>query len=395
MVRAKFQCIAIVLLCSCLPPAGIGHAAADQNTRLHRLVTQAITPLMQRYGVPGMAVGIIINSHSYCYDYGVASRATGKPVSRDTLFEIGSISKTFTATLASYAQVTGQLALSDTPGKYLPALRGSSFDHVSVLNLATHTSGGLPLQVPDEISNDAQLMAYYQNWKPAYAAGTYRTYSNPGIGMLGLVAAKSMHQQFDTLMERTLFPGLGLKHTYLQLPKAQADNYAQGYTMTDVPVRMTPGVLASEAYGIRTTAADLLRFIAANMQLLDLDRKLQAALVDTHTGYYRIGAMTQDLVWEQYRYPAELDELLAGNSAGIIFDANPVTGLSPPLPPQADVLINKTGSTNGFGAYMAFVPGKKIGVVLLANKSYPIEARVSAAFEILTQLDGGALRDSR
>ena len=50
-------------------------------------------------------------------------------------------------------------------------------------------------------------------------------------------------------------------------------------------------------------------------------------------------------------------------------------------------MLNKTGSTNGFGSYAAFIPGKKIGVVLLANKNYPIDARVNAAYEILTQLD--------
>jgi len=60
---------------------------------------------------------------------------------------------------------------------------------------------------------------------------------------------------------------------------------------------MTPGVLASEAYGIRTSVGDLLRFVEANMRMLDLDEKLQRAITDTHTGYYRIGAMTQDLIW--------------------------------------------------------------------------------------------------
>jgi beta-lactamase class C len=50
------------------------------------------------------------------------------------------------------------------------------------------------------------------------------------------------------------------------------------------------------------------------------------------------------------------------------------------------VLINKTGSTNGFAAYVAFVPARRLGIVLLTNKNSPIAARVRAAFEILTQL---------
>ena len=100
--------------------------------------------------------------------------------------------------------------------------------------------------------------------------------------------------------------------------------------------------------------------------------------------------MTQDLIWEQYRYPAKLEELLAGNSAKVSLEANPVVRIDPPSPPRDDVLINKTGSTNGFGTYVAFVPAKKIGLVLLANKNYPADARVRAAYAILTRLIGEA-----
>jgi beta-lactamase class C len=164
-------------------------------------------------------------------------------------------------------------------------------------------------------------------------------------------------------------------------------NYAQGYTEKNVPARMTAAVLSSEAYGVKTTAADILRFLEANMGLLKLDDKMQRAITDTHTAYFNAGVMTQDLVWEQYALPCKLETLLKGNSPDMIFHATPVTGISPPEKPRNDVWINKTGSTNGFGAYVAFIPTKRSGIVLLANKSYPIKERVTIAHKILDQLD--------
>ena len=137
---------------------------------------------------------------------------------------------------------------------------------------------------------------------------------------------------------------------------------------------------------MRTTAGDLLRFVEANLGMLALDEKWQRAITDTHIGHYRIGAMTQDLIWEQYPFPVELKTLLAGNSEALILGANPAVKLDPPSAPQGKVLLNKTGSTSGFSTYVAFVPARKLGVVLLANKRCPIDARVTIAKEILTRL---------
>jgi len=96
--------------------------------------------------------------------------------------------------------------------------------------------------------------------------------------------------------------------------------------------------------------------------------------------------MTQDLVWEQYTYPVSLLSLIQGNSDNVVFEANRLSPIDPPLHPENNVLINKTGSTSGFGAYVAFIPQRKIGVILLANRAYPISARVTAAYRILTRL---------
>jgi beta-lactamase class C len=390
MRRRNPQIAAMVFCLSTLLPM---QSRADTDpSSVGKIVAQAITPLMARYGVPGMAVGVVLDGQNYVFDYGVASKATSRPVTHDTLFEIGSVSKTFTATLASYAQVSGDLSFSDMTSKYLPALRGSAFDKVSLTNLGTHTPGGLPLEAPDDVTNDVQVMEYFRHWKPDYPPGTYRTYSNLSAGLLGLSAARSMNGDFTGLMARLVFSGLGLKHTYLNVPTDQMENYAQGYTRAGAPIRVAPGPLATEAYGIRMTAGDLLRFVDANMGLLDIDGTLQRAISNTHTGYYHIqtGGMIQDLIWEQYPYPVRLQDLLAGNSSKVSAAPNAVAALQPPLPPQEDVLIDKTGSTNGFASYVAFVPEEKLGIVVLANRNIPVAVRVKIAYDILTRLHAGA-----
>lgn len=361
-------------------------ASASEVDDLQAVVSQTVRPLMARYRIPGMAVGVTLDGRHYIFDYGVASKATGTPVGQSTLFEIGSITKTFTATLASYAAAIDKLSLSDIVSFDVPSLRGTSFDRVRLVNLATHTAGNLPLQFPDDVQSDADAMRYYARWKPTHRAGTYRLYSNTSVMLLGLAAATRLGSDFAPLMQRDIFAPLGLKNTFLRIPKNRLPDYAQGYTPAGIPKRLSIGPLALEAYGIRTTASDLLRFIDANLNSLDLGTTLRDAIANTHTGYYRVGTMTQDSVWEQYTYPVGLPVLLQGNSERIIFEENKVAPINPPSAPQNDVFINKTGSTNGFGAYVAFIPERKMGIVLLANTSYPISARVIAAYRILAQL---------
>jgi beta-lactamase class C len=377
-------------LCATWALAGAGHAAYASADRVETVVDEAIQPLMAKDHIPGMAVGVIVAGQPRVFNYGVASTQTGQPVTNRTLFELGSVSKTLTATLASLADVDHQLSLSDSVSKYLPSLDRAPFGRLSLLELGTHTPGGLPLQVPDDIRDEAGLMRYFRAWRPAHAPGTYRTYSNVGIGTLGLITADSMGQDFTQLMQGRLFPALGLQDSFIDVPAAREADYAQGYTKQGQPVRMTGGVLAPQAYGVKSTAADMLRFVAGNMTPGGLDPTLQRAITQTHTGYFKAGPLTQDLVWEQYPYPVALKTLLAGNGPAMIFDGMPATRLQPPEAPRGDVWINKTGSTNGFGSYVAFIPDRRLGIVILGNRNFPIEDRVAAAYRILHALDATA-----
>lgn len=371
-------------IAACMAIFAAGQCVAQDQ--IETVVNAAVQPVMQAEGIHGMAVAVTVNGQAHYFNYGVASKETGNPVTQDTLFEIGSVSKTFTATLAAYAQATGKLSLSDKASQVLPALRGSAFDHISVLQLGTYSAGGLPLQFPAESDSADKMLGYYQQWKPLYAPGSHRLYSNPSLGLFGYLAAQSMGQPFDELMEKTLLPKLGLKHTYVHVPQDQMALYAQGYNKDGKPVRVTPGALDSEAYGVKTSAADLLGYVGANMKPASLEKPLQQAIALTHSGYYTVGDMTQGLGWEMYRYPITLDRLLDGNSTPMAMEAHKVQWLNPPQAQPQSVLVNKTGSTGGFGAYVAYVPSKDIGIVMLANKNYPNEQRVRIAHQILSAL---------
>ncbi|WP_285435981.1 class C beta-lactamase [Pseudomonas sp. fls2-241-R2A-110] len=367
---------------------GAGHciAATQSDAQLDALVKAAIGPIMQQQNIPGVSIAITQNGQQHYFNYGVASKEDGKPVSKDTLFEIGSVSKTFATTLVAYAQVSGKLSLSDRASQIWPELRGSAFDTISVLQLGTYTAGGLPLQFPDEADHPDKMLAYFQQWKPVYAPGTHRLYSNPSLGLSGYLAAKGMGKPYDELMEKTLLPQLGLKHTFLNVPQDQMGLYAQGYSKDDKPVRVSPGALDSQAYGVKTSAADLLRYVEANLKPATLEKPLQQAIALTHSGYYTVGEMTQGLGWEFYPYPASLDTLLTGNSTEMAMQAQEVQWLNPPQPAQDTAWFNKTGSTGGFGAYIAFVPSKDIGIVILANKNYPNPERIRLAHKIVSAL---------
>lgn len=353
-----------------------------------RAVDDTMRPLMQAHGIPGMAVAVTVRGRDYFRHYGVASRESGRPVDAGTLFEIGSVSKLFTATLAAHAEAEGRLSLSERATESLPALRGTALDKVTLLQLATYTGGGLPLQVPDGISDARTLQDYFRTWQPAHPPGTRRVYSNLGIGLLGAATAARLGQPFEQAVERTVFAPLGMGSSYYRVPAARMKDYAQGYTKADAPVRMQPGMYAGPAYGVRATAADMLRFLAAGMPDAPTAGALRKAMARTRQAQFRAGDMVQGLVWEQYSYPVGLQQLLSGNGDRMVYQPVEAVALAQAWPPAAgEVLLNKTGSTNGFAAYVAVVPARGLGIVMLANKNYPAAARIAAALEVLTKVE--------
>lgn len=350
-------------------------------------VDAAIEPLMREHGIAGMAVAVYDNGQAHYFNYGWASKRDKVAVTRDTLFEVGSVSKTFTATLVAMASVEGKLDLDAPASQYQPALAGSAIGSATVRELGAYSGDCLPLQFPDTVQTSEQTLAFFQHWQRRSERGSQRCYSNPSLGLFGDLAARAQQQPFAQVMTENVLPRLGLQHTWLEVPANVRGLYAQGYDADNKPVRVGPGPYAEQAYGIKTSASDLLHFVQLQLQPAPRDAAVRQAISITQGGYFEVGAMTQGLGWERYPYPVNLETLLAGNSAAMIREPQATRPITPALPAEPAAWYNKTGATNGFGAYVAFVPARQVGIVILANRNYPNEARVRAAYRILSSME--------
>ncbi|MFB6325188.1 class C beta-lactamase [Pantoea deleyi] len=364
-------------------------AAADLSSQqVTSLVRATIEPLMAQQSIPGMSVAVLYNGRSQFVNFGVADLDSRRRVTENTLFELGSVSKTFTGTLAGVQIRNGDIRLSDPVQKYWPQLTGEQWRPVRMLHLATYTAGGLPLQLPDEVTDAASLLDFYQTWQPASAPGMQRQYSNASIGLFGALMVKGDYEQ---AMEKNVFQPLHLTRTYITVPRSMMLNYAWGYK-NGQPVRVSPGMLDAEAYGIKSTARDMLTFMQANLdpnRLSAGNAVLRNAMRTAQSRYFSVGKLYQGLGWEMYDWPVSADTLIGDSDNSVALRARPATQITPVGPSQRASWVHKTGATNGFGAYIAFIPAENCGIVMLANKNYPNPLRVRAAWEILQALQQG------
>lgn len=191
-----------------LVASGSAFATIQTEEKLSGIVDNVVIPLMKEQAIPGMAVAVIYQGKPYYFTWGMADVAGKQPVTQQTLFELGSVSKTFTGVLGGDAIARGETKLSDPVSKYWPALSGKQWEGISLLNLATYTAGGLPLQVPDNVTDEASLQNYYETWQPQWTTGTKRLYSNASIGLFGKLAVKSSGMSFEQAMSKRVFQPL-------------------------------------------------------------------------------------------------------------------------------------------------------------------------------------------
>ena len=183
----------------------------------------------------------------------------------ETLFEIGSVSKTFTATLAGYALTRTRCASTTAPastGRHCRAAASTA----SACSTSRPIPPAAPLQFPDSVQKDqAQIRDYYRQWQPTYAPGSQRLYSNPSIGLFGYLAARSRASRSNGSWSSKCSRHWASNRPTSTCPRRRWRSTPGLYVKDDRPLRVGPGPLDAEGYGVKTSAADLLRFVDANL----------------------------------------------------------------------------------------------------------------------------------
>lgn len=227
-----------------------------------------------RHEVPGAAIGVLREGAVTTAYHGIADVRTGEPVTAETLFSVGSMTKTMVATVIAQLADAGRLAIDDPVAAYLPELRGSGWAQVASLRGLLANRSGLPLRdglefgFADRPEDDDGALSRLTAEIPAGPPTTgIWSYTNVGWCVLGRVIETVTGAPWEDSMRRRLFDQAGMNDTTFA---SAGGRRACGHEITaDGPVPVEP--LAARAYGPAgtsavSTVADLLRFAAVLLE---------------------------------------------------------------------------------------------------------------------------------
>lgn len=311
------------------------------NAAIEEAITARIAP---RNG-QGIVVGVLEPQGRRIVNKGPAG---AEPFDGETLFEIGSISKVFTALLLADMANKGEVSLDDPAAKYLPAgatmpERGGK--QITLADLSTHMSGlprlpdNMPFSNPEDPYADyteALLLEFLAGYELPRDIGESWEYSNLGVGLLGYLLGRAAGSDYETLLRERITGPLGMTDTAITLSADQQARFAPGHDVYMRPAQPWQLAAIVGAGGIRSTTADMLKFAAA---VLDADSPLGAAMKTTLSVRREMGnARSEQALGWMVTHPEPGREILMHN-----------------------------GGTGGYRATLVLDPAKETAIVALAN----------------------------
>lgn len=331
---------------------------SDLTANLRAIAQEAL----DRWGVPGAAIGVLHNGETTFASFGITSAETRQPVTPETLFRIASISKPFTATLAMTLVNDGLLDLDKPIADYLPgvALTDGPAEWqraITMRHLLSHTAGidcelGEPLDLMSAgIGDDAlgKAIAHYANLHQWGEPGPIMSYGNTGFWLAGHVIATILGQPFEDAMLERVFALLGLQRSVYTAEEAIVYPVAIGHQ--PLALRQPEHeLIRSFAYprarrpsgGVISTVVDLLRFSQWHLGASESDIHLSATLRD---------AMREPVV--------HLRE--DGEAWGIGWNLSPAK--------DGTLTIGHGGSISGYQSKLTLVPDRGFALAILTNSA--------------------------
>jgi CubicO group peptidase (beta-lactamase class C family) len=332
--------------------AGRNSGALLNDKEIRGLVAERIKALGGEQSGVGIVVGTISSEGRKIISAGERRSDDPRPPNGDTVFEIGSVTKVFTALLLAEMAEKNEVGLNDPVAKYLPAgfkIPERNGKTISLLDLATHTSG-LPF-MPNEsaILNDsaagkfsiADLRRFVGSYELRSGVGEKWDYSNVGYWLLSEALAGRAGLDYETLLRKRVITPLGLSNTAFALSPKMKANFAAGHNAVlqqASPISTLPIYsIMPAAGGLYSTVNDLLKLLAVAMDY-------KHSPLD--------GAMR--LTWNMCR-PMSRDGFEQALGWTIIREQN-------------SLLIAHDGGTFGYATSIAWNPFRRVGVVMLSNQ---------------------------
>ncbi len=295
---------------------------------------------------PGIVVGIYENDKITYYSFGVLNLQSGEAVTPKTLFEIGSITKTFTTSMAALLSLENKIKFSDRAQIYLPSkmiLPEKDGKAITIEHLATAHSG-LPRMPKNFSPKDATnpyidytedfLTAFISNCELTRDPGSEYEYSNLGMGLLGFILTKIEEKPYPKLVTELITKPLDMNQTFVS-GMSKEKHLATGYS-DNSPVKAwtwnNESVLTG-AGGLVSNAEDMMKFMTA--QLSTSNTQLSKAFALTHTTRADAGGMKIGYGWHI----------------------------------RDEKIVWHNGGTGGFRSFAGFDKAKNKAVVVLTNSN--------------------------
>ena len=243
----------------------------------------------------------------------------------DTVFEIGSITKVFTALVLAHMVLDGTVSLDDPVAKFLPdgaRMPSRAGQQITLRHLSQHNSGlpRLPDNlVPSDAANpyadytEADLLAYLAGHELTRDIGSQFEYSNLGVGLLGYALARAEGTEFATLLRNRILTPLGMDDTAITLSDEQQARFATGHDEYMRPTKAWDLSVLSGAGGMRSTLADMTLFAKA---ALDPASPIAEAMQLTLSEARDVGGQVMGLGWFVRKAPARLVASHGGGTGG-------------------------------------------------------------------------------